>query len=609
EKQSDDVFGVRGGSPTALGIAACLIENSGEYDNLLASENIEAKTAMLSCARLIRAVLPVGKVAENLKSPNKMLAAAAESYLESQDSPEARRIVLSLHPNEAKILGARTYFAGNNSSGGSEYLPALFASVNESMPSAAYYIYNGYSEDLITTEKKLQKEVKENQELLGIYAYDDNFVRMYRDKAVFSWQEDKARYRERELTREEFDSLKSYLAAEKVDELPPFLSDCEGDCEGKELLMLGRQGGRRVFSLSALPLPKFFAGLEQTFADLRQPPAKLHYWLEKNISGLEILFENDNLQAVAVWKVGDDFRVLINNEARRKQIDTEIEAQNEADEEVVEPDYEKIEQTRQKRREQREYENYSWNKFSGGKLAGITEQPGGFEYLPKADGAAIRAESRQWKARTATFEIRSSGEGLYKIARGGQTTKIRDGYFDKPLVTANGRWLVATSYGEEGRQLVRINLATNKQFAVKFEEYPLVETVAFIPQLNKVLLFGGGYSEYESEEEDISQREGEYFLLDAETGAIQKAKGELRPLAQQSYRPLQPNGIADEFWAAVPDSAKDETQVGIYNAKTFTFKPLVKISQITFNSMQMWADAGKIYFVYEGHLLALPLPK
>lgn len=610
EKQSDEVFDVRGGTPTALGIAACLIENDGEYDALLQGENLEARTAMLSCARLIRAALPIQRVAENLKSPNKMLAAAAESYLESEDSPAARQMVLALHPNEALVLGARTYFAGSSSNGtGSEYLGALFASVNDAMPAANYYIYNGYSDELVSTEKKLRKEVKENQELLGVYAYDDNFVRIYKDKAVFSWQEDKARYRERALTQEEFDNIKSYLTAEKVNELPPFLSECEGECESKELLMLGRQGGRRVFSLTA-PLPKFFDGLGQMFENLRQPPAKLHYWLEKNISGLDILFEDENLQAEAVWKAGDDFRVLINNETRRKQIDEEIENQDEADENAVEPDYEKIEQTRQTRREQREYENYSWNKFENGRLSGITRQPDGIEFLPRTDGAAVRADSRQWKARAAAFEIRADSEGLYKVTRG-QAVKIRDGYFDKPTITANGRWVVVTTYGEEtGRQLLRINLQTNRQFTVKFDEQPLVEPIVFVPQLNKFLLFGGGYSEYETEEDaDFSQRDGEFFLLDAETGAIQKVKGEARPLAQQTYRPLQSNGTADEFWAAMPDDAKDETQIGIYNAKTMVFKSLIKIPQITFNSMQMWVDAGKIYFVYEGHLLALPSTK
>jgi hypothetical protein len=378
--------------------------------------------------------------------------------------------------------------------------------------------------------------------------------------------------------------------------------------------MLGRQGGRRVFNLGN-PKPKFFAGLETIFTEMRQPPAKLHYWLEKNIAGLEILFEDENLQAEAVWKSGDDFRVLINNQSRRKQIDEELERQAETDleanQEGDEPDYEKIEEQRRNRREQRLYENYSWYKYAGSGLAGTIQQPNGIEYLPKLDQATIRADQRQWKSRTAAFEIRTDGEGLYKVT-GGRATKIRDGYFDKPLVTPNGRWAIVTGYGEEGRQLIRINLVTNKQFIVNFEEHPLVETVAFVPSLNRILLFGGGYNEreYESEvEENITEREGEFFLLDAETGAIQKAKGEVRPLAQQTFRPLQSNGKADEFWAAIPDTGKNETQIGVYNAKTLQFKSLVKIPQITFNSMQMWIDAGKIYFVYEGHLLGLPMPK
>jgi hypothetical protein len=308
--------------------------------------------------------------------------------------------------------------------------------------------------------------------------------------------------------------------------------------------------------------------------------------------------------------------VLINNQIRRKQIDREIEQQDEADEEKIGEmaeaednyeKYEKLEEEKQKRRERREFENYGWHQYAGGKLAGLTEQPSGVEFLPKTDGAAARADSRQWKARADAFEIRSDGEGLYKVS-GGRTTKIREGYHDKPLIAANGRWLIATRYGEEGRQLIRINLATNKEFKINFEEYPLVEAVAYLQSINRVLLFGGEYDEYE-EETDLAERAGEYFFLDAETGAIQKAKGEVRPLAQQTFRPLQSNGNVGEFWAAIPDQAKDETQIGVYNQKTLSFKPLIKIPQITFNSMQMWVDAGKVYFVYAGHLLALPLPK
>ncbi len=39
-----------------------------------------------------------------------MLALAAERYLETEYSPAAQNFVLAMHPNEAKILGAKKVF-------------------------------------------------------------------------------------------------------------------------------------------------------------------------------------------------------------------------------------------------------------------------------------------------------------------------------------------------------------------------------------------------------------------------------------------------------------------------------------------------------------------
>src|SRR5256885_16852861 len=77
--------------------------------------------------------------AENLKGPTAALTVAAERYLESEDSPEARTIVLSRHPGEAKILGATTAFTVEGSGEtASEYLWALYQSLgNDSL-------YNGW---------------------------------------------------------------------------------------------------------------------------------------------------------------------------------------------------------------------------------------------------------------------------------------------------------------------------------------------------------------------------------------------------------------------------------------------------------------------------------
>lgn len=601
EKQISEVFALRGGNPTVLGIAACLLEDTGDYGAILSSANIESKIALLGCARLIRAPLSVGQVAENLKSPNKMLARAAELYLESEDSPEARQIVLALHPDEAKILGARVSFSNEDTIVIDSYTAELFSSVSDSFAFNSYYFTGSYFGELDDIERSLQKEVKENQELLGVYAYNGNAVRIYKDKAVFSRKENAARYRERDLTKEEFENFKYYLASQRVDELAPFLTACN-ECIERELLMLGRGGGRRIF-VKAERMPQFFAGLDEMFDELQKSPARLRYELERDIAGLEILFADDILQARAVWKSGDDLRVLIDDTERRKRIDKELDLLDENDQVDEDADYEKIEAARQKRRAQRKYENFSWFKLREGKLGDFASQPPQIEYLPARDSFRAQAETGGWKSRAVGVEIRADEEGLYKLSRGA-FTKIRAGYYAKPVVTPDGRWVIVTKYDEEGDIIpFRVNLLTNKEFKIALPDYPIVEAVAFVPSINKMLLFAGTYYE------DESERDGSYFLLDAETGVAQPAKGVVQPLLQQTIRPLQPAVGADEFWAAIPDADDNQTLFGIYNTKTLSFKTLLEIPQITFDSMEMWVDGGKVYFVYEGHVLSLPIPK
>jgi hypothetical protein len=48
----------------------------------------------------------IGDVAPLLSSPNKVLALAAERYLEAEDSLEARNIILSKFADETRPLGA-----------------------------------------------------------------------------------------------------------------------------------------------------------------------------------------------------------------------------------------------------------------------------------------------------------------------------------------------------------------------------------------------------------------------------------------------------------------------------------------------------------------------
>lgn len=612
EKQLNDVYALRsGGTSIAHGISACLLGTPGDYNSLLVNDNAEAKAAMFGCARLVRAELPVQIVAQNLNNPNKLLALAAERYLESEDSPEARQIVLSKHPNEAKILGATVYFGDNRNIIDGGILETLFQTIDQLPFFEQYYLFYGDDEKIVETEKKLQKEVKASPDLIGVYAYDSNFVRIYQDRVMFSFAEDESRYRERYLTPAEFDNLKNFLIANRVDDLKPFLEPCEGECQESELLMLGRQGGRRIY-FKGYKKFDFFAGLDTLFAEMRKPPAKLRYELEKSLPGLEILFADEKLQAASVWKNGGDLRVLFSDTDLRERIEETLAKQDQQTTYDENTDYEQVARASRERRAARAFDHLSWREIKGENPGAMTAPPDGFGIPPLKDAFSVRPSIEQWKARTANLEIRADSTGLYKIS-GGSISKIRDGFYDKPVVTPDGRWAVVSKFDpEEGLGLVRVNLLNKQEFRIETSGYLRLETAVALPSGKKVLFRVIPYEEYYEEEENYSDTinitppDGEIMILDVATGAVEKAKGEIRPIAGQTFRPLQPKA-GDEFWAAIP--AAKATQVGVYNMKTLSFKPLMTIPQITFDSMSMWVDEAeqKVYFVYKGQLLALKL--
>ncbi len=618
EKQSTDIFDIRTGTPTALGISACLLEDSADYDAILDNGNIESKTALFACARLLRLPLQVPKVAENLRSPNPLLQTAAERYLESEDSPEARAIVLARHPNEAKILGARSAFMVDGVADTyNEYLYAVYQSLGDSS------LYNGWSgagndDQIIAAEKELQAEVKKSDDLVGIYSYDDNYIRIYKDRVMFSWDEDDSRYRERPLSGEEFDAIKGYLEHNKVDELPPFISCGGAYCTSKELIMLSRVGGRRVYMTGTDGEYggggefEFFVGLDKYFAGLKQAPAKLKYRLSREIPGLEIVLAADELNAVAVWKDGADLRVAASEKAVREKIKKEIDGDPDDEEAPVEDYSEEAEVKKAELREKRRYEGFSWYKIADGEVAGVTSQPNGIEFLPMRDGLGVPAGEEQWKARLADVEIRASEDGLFKVVRG-RLTKVRDGNYRSPVITPNGRWvLVSKQDDQSGQAIFRVDLATNKEYQVELEGYGESYPLAFIPSINKMLVIRNDYRYYRSDDDDTARGDSEpdnLLLVDPATGIANPAPGEVRPVAQQTYRALQKTAKPNEYWAAMIDEEKGLTEIGIYETKTFGFKAIMKVPKIRFNSMNMWVDepGKKVYFVYRGHLLSLPM--
>jgi len=360
---------------------------------------------------------------------------------------------------------------------------------------------------------------------------------------------------------------------------------------------------------------------------LKYTPGSVKYEMSKLIPGLEILLADDNIHVETVWKDGDDLRAAVSDLSVRQKVKTEIDEAVEASGEETpavdsEPGVEDISEyeRREKLAAKREFEGYSWRRVINGADGGLVEQPPGVEFIPLRDATVVPPTQEQWKARFGDTEIRAGSDGLYKVTRG-KITRLRSSFHTNPIVTPNGRWVVVYKYDPEtGPSLSRINLATNKEFKVDVPEYSSFYPYAFVPTLNKMLIVEqSGEDEHgeEFEAPEIDDTIGadpgpsEMMLLTPDTGVVQPISGEFRPLAQQTFRPLQKSAKLNEFWAAIPDLEKNETEIGIYDIKAFGFKPVLSVPKMTFNSMSMWVDEpGKsVYFVYRGHLLRLPMPK
>ena len=619
ERVLNDLYLLRGKSGLAGAFAACLIEDDNDITSAFNSKDVETQIGTLACARLLRKPLSVSDVGALLDSPNKLLALAAERYLESEDSPEARQLVLAKHPNQALILGARTSFNPAKVSMNDDYnspLGRLFSSVSRT------FTFSSEFGELEKAEEKLRREIIENSELTAVYAHLPNYetgqriLRIYKDRATFTYSTDKARYRETEVSKEELEKFFKSLSEIKIDEFTPKYVSCHHNCYTREFISLNRHGGRRIFAGSGFGALGILDELENFF-DLKN--AKTNYYLSGKIKGLELVFADKNFQPQAIWKNGNDFRILVSDEERKAQIEEEISKLDKIDDENEDLDYEIRGKNARQRRIERALEHYEWREFRDGKLGANVEEPAEVPFLrdkltfPQVD--KLQDNDSIWQSRSGNFEIRAgeySEGGLWKTNRS-QTVKFKDGLYSNPIVSGN--WVIAAKAEENWsppNNVVRINLQTGKEVKINLPSAEEFYPFAFVAAHNKVLLYRAkeAYS-------TLNPTAAEYYLLDANTGKTELIKGEFHPLMTQDFRTLQPTGKPYEFWATVYSRLKNETGFGIYNTQNFTFKPFMKLPEIVLSSTEIWVDekAAKIYFIYgdsfgsETHLLSLPFPK
>jgi hypothetical protein len=298
----------------------------------------------------------------------------------------------------------------------------------------------------------------------------------------------------------------------------------------------------------------------------------------------------------------------------------------------------------QKRQEELKYTHLGWFNISGGKIGAAATQPPDapllYDQTQIPENEELNPQPRAWKVRSGNSEIRTgryySGK-LFRVTRSQPPALIKEGQFLNPVVSGDGRWAVVTKANGnwyQPKEIARINLQNGKEFKVNLPPADNFYAVSHLPAHNKILLYRGRgrtmspYEmdssqftkriDYEAAEETVGQSNDktnpspkvpEYYLLDAATGAAIQVEGEFRPLQQQTYRPLQPTNNPNEFWAAIFDAKTKTTAIGRYNTLGFKFQPLLQIPEIALDSMDIWVDEkeAKVYFVYQGHLLALPI--
>lgn len=595
ESLKTEIQSLMASNSTAQGIAAILLDDGALIQSVLSSGNESAQLGLLASARLTQTDLPVEVVGSLLRHKNSLLALAAERYLLVEDSKEAGELLWRRHPNEAFVTGWRE---------------------NIELIGSTDFDLMGKTEDKLRGELFKENSPVEIFALIGNYGQGDRVLRVYADRAVYTYYEDAARYLERVVPPAELAAFKEFVTNSNVVDLGPQFGPCHHDCWLAEFLSLTKSQGRRVLSHQGIA-----GGWIPVLANFdllgRGNGAKIHYNLEKEIKGLEVLYADEHLVVKDVWQSGDEVRIFV----ERQETEDEIKSRNKA----ASDDDNDLSPAERRRREVAQVKTrFSWRKLLNNKAGDPAEEPSGYSgfdenKFPSDDDDEFSQPltDRQVQMLTAdSIIIAKNFDGLWKQRAGQKPVRIsgEEGAYMNPIITPDGKWVVVAktdSNWADPNYVVRINLRTGREFRVNLEPADQFDPVAFLAVHDKVLLRRAKDDYGPTSKKSAGPDRPEYYLLDPTTGETHLVSGEFAPLRQEGKRLLQSTSKANESWAAIPDHEKNQTQVGRYNLRDFSFQPLLLVPHITFESMEMWVDEGgaKLYVVYQGNLLRMPLPK
>jgi len=295
--------------------------------------------------------------------------------------------------------------------------------------------------------------------------------------------------------------------------------------------------------------------------------------------GAQIVVPKEALESVTVWNKGKDLRVLCGEGAGAKWY-----AVNPDNGAIIGPAVEPVE-------------------------CPVIKENRDSAYIPKPSYSEYRKSYT--RAGDAFLHVGrtnfNEGIGLWRENKSPEL--IAKGNFIEPLATPEGKWCVVAKT-QDGKMwdapngVVRINLTKKQVIPVALEPADTFDVVTYLPTKGRFLLMR--CRDY-SPGPKTGPPSPEFHLLDAETGSLERIKGDFEGLKNQMLRPLQAAAKPGYVWMARWNAPNND--IGLYDMNHFKFECVRKVEGLTFRSTEMWVDeeAGSIYAVVNGDLIRTPL--
>ncbi|HET6250389.1 MAG TPA: hypothetical protein VFE47_22065 [Tepidisphaeraceae bacterium] len=543
------------------GIAGAILGDAPTVGPILKGNDVDAICMLLATGRLLRTPLPLELVPHLFSRKNPAISTAAEQFLIVDDSPDARRMVLARHPNQAMVLGAGIWnFSGEDNADHDDDDPARAEVLKQNGAEEIFQLYAPWNNMKITAR---------------------------RDSATLDVEPNPGKHLRRDLTADELKSLRAFMAANKVDDLPELVVPIV-DGALYEFYHITRAGGRRIFmgnpgEMGTANTPHFH--LIKLFERLESHGNfTTHYDLQDVVPGVDVVLASNPAQHIhAVWKQGDDLRVFVGP--------TEDSAWENTDPVVGD-----------------------WHAVRDGKIAEpVATPPGGaFHTSQYADAALERniydGGQSAWRYGLVGDTAIHAGEdheasaGIWRIRPGKRPQRIIAGPYANPVVTPDGKWAIVENAG-----IFRLDLSNGKLFPIDLPGGKEWSAVCFVPGRNAILL--AGHVKGASAKQAAAT--ADYLLVDPATAATKAVHGDLQPLLDNGNRPLLPSPNADQFWMACYLDAANETDLILYDVRSFKRIREIALPKVKFTSDVMTVDVAEnaAYVAVDGDLLRIALPK